>query len=181
MHDDGFRIPDRVFHVFSWLVLLGTWAVLIYFYHDLPARVPIHFGFSGQPDGFADRSIWSVFGIGIIQLAITLLLLLVYRYPTYANIPGSLLLPMLPDGLRQMVIRLIRHMIVMISLLVNLTFATVSLMMISSAFGLAIRGLNWLLLVLLGWVILLATVYSIWMFRLTKAAIKQAHPNLPTI
>ena len=52
-----------------WTLALGLAAVAVWLWPDVPARVPVHFGADGQPDRWADRSVWSWFGLPLVALA----------------------------------------------------------------------------------------------------------------
>ena len=52
-----------------WVLALGLLAWAVWLWPDVPARVPVHFGFDGQPDRWADRSVWSWFGLPLVGLA----------------------------------------------------------------------------------------------------------------
>jgi uncharacterized membrane protein len=42
-------------------------------YHQLPASIPVHFGPNAVPDGWVDKSYWSVFLIPLLLLCWSLL------------------------------------------------------------------------------------------------------------
>lgn len=66
------------------IVLAGATAVNVALYPTLPNRIPVHFDVSGAPDAWAAKSVWSVFGILIVGVAVVVLLngltLLATRY-----------------------------------------------------------------------------------------------------
>jgi hypothetical protein len=64
------------------LLLCGSLAT---HWHDLPDRVPVHFGLTGQPDGFGSKTILLVLPAAAIVLY--LVLTVVTRYPAYFNFP----------------------------------------------------------------------------------------------
>ena len=53
--------------MWSLAVALVAWAAWLW--PDVPARVPVHFGLDGQPARWADRSVWSWFGLPLVGLA----------------------------------------------------------------------------------------------------------------
>lgn len=67
---------SKLFHLlFPFIVMAIPWIYLAFVWKDLPAIVPIHFGISGNPDCFAERStiilapvIFTVLGVGIYFL-----------------------------------------------------------------------------------------------------------------
>lgn len=59
---------------FAPYLILGAAALYVAMhYSELPERVPVHYGVSGQPDRWQPRSTRSVFGIFVIGAAVTLL------------------------------------------------------------------------------------------------------------
>ncbi len=56
-----------------WVLALGLLAWAAWLWPDVPARVPVHFGPNGQPDAWADRSVWSWFGVPLVGLALAAL------------------------------------------------------------------------------------------------------------
>ncbi len=53
------------------LPLAGTATLLGVRWHSLPERFPIHWGMGGQPDGWATRSVGSIFGPLLVSVALT--------------------------------------------------------------------------------------------------------------
>jgi len=52
------------------LLPAGTAALLALRWQTIPARFPIHWGISGQPNGWAERSFGSVFGLLLLTVAL---------------------------------------------------------------------------------------------------------------
>lgn len=165
-----FRVPDRVFAWLSALVMLMTWALVIWAYPDLPERIPSHFGANGQPDGYSNKSFFSVAFPAILQLLLNGLFFWIYRRPQYASIPSTVLISLMPEPLRGNLFRLIRHMVVVMAVLINLLFAHISLATIGVAFQVT-TGLNgWLVGGLIGLLLSYSIFYSVWMYRLVKSS-----------
>ena len=55
--------------VLMWTLALALVAWAAWLWPDVPARVPVHFGLDGTPDRWADRSVWSWFGLPLVGLA----------------------------------------------------------------------------------------------------------------
>ena len=81
---------------FSWkwaapaIGLVGvTLLIGIVTYPGLPDRIPIHFGADGKADSYADKNIWSSFGIVLVQVATLLVVFAASstRLRRYANGP----------------------------------------------------------------------------------------------
>lgn len=56
------------------IVLAVATAVNVALYPTLPDPVPVHFNIAGEPDGWAAKSVWSVFGVLMIGAAVVVLL-----------------------------------------------------------------------------------------------------------
>jgi uncharacterized membrane protein len=70
------------------IAILLAILIIVYFWAVLPDRIPIHFGFSGQPDAWGDKMmIWLLPTVAAI---IFVTLAAVSRYPhTFNYSPGS--------------------------------------------------------------------------------------------
>ena len=62
------------FRVVMWTLAVGLVAGAGWLWPDVPARVPTHFGFDGEPDAWAERSLWSWFGLPAIGLLVAALI-----------------------------------------------------------------------------------------------------------
>ncbi|MGL5062797.1 MAG: DUF1648 domain-containing protein [Microcoleus sp.] len=67
------------------IAILVSVAIIIRFWAVLPDRIPIHFGFSGQPDNWGDKlTIWIMPAVAAIMFVV---LAAVSRYPHTFNYP----------------------------------------------------------------------------------------------
>jgi uncharacterized membrane protein len=66
--------PPMIWPALAVLVLAVATAIDVALYPSLPDPVAVHFSASGAPDGFATKSVWSVFGVLIIGAAVVVLL-----------------------------------------------------------------------------------------------------------
>ncbi len=71
--------------VLAGLGLLLLCASLATHWHDLPSRVPVHFGLTGHPDGFGSKNVLLLLPATAILLYLALIV--VARYPAYFNFP----------------------------------------------------------------------------------------------
>lgn len=69
-----YRHPPIIWPALAVIVLAAAAAVDVALYPTLPDPIPVHFDVAGRPDGFAAKSVWSVFGILIIGAAVVVLL-----------------------------------------------------------------------------------------------------------
>lgn len=61
------------------IALVGPFLMLVYFYPQLPERIPIHWNWKGEVDGWAHKSFTSVFVVPVMTLYMQGLLFLVKR------------------------------------------------------------------------------------------------------
>jgi uncharacterized membrane protein len=66
--------PPIVWPALAAIVLTIAAAVDVALYPTLPDPLPVHFNFAGEPDNWAAKSVWSVFGILMIGAAVVVLL-----------------------------------------------------------------------------------------------------------
>lgn len=104
-------LEGTVFEVVSVLLLIVMWAVIIRFMRDLPETIPVHFGFTGEPDGYGSKS--SLWALGIVGTVAVVVMLVCAYFPRSVN------LPVRRENPRQMAlsVRLVRILSVMIALL----------------------------------------------------------------
>lgn len=67
--------PNRIWFLVALGLVVAELIYLALLYPSLPQQVPVHFNLWGRADGWADKSIWSVFGL---TLALPALLALVW-------------------------------------------------------------------------------------------------------
>ncbi|MCU1423260.1 MAG: hypothetical protein JWN36_2911 [Microbacteriaceae bacterium] len=70
----AYHHPPFVWPALAAIVLAAATAVNVALYPTLPDPFPVHYDVSGQPDGWAAKSVWSVFGVLIIGAAVVILL-----------------------------------------------------------------------------------------------------------
>lgn len=173
---EPWRVPDRVFWGLAVVVAVLTWSVLIWMYPSLPARIPTHFGWSGLPDAYHTKTVWTVFLPGLCQLGLMGLLIWAYRHPEYSHLPTSLTLKLIPEPWQQRITMLVRHLLVMVTVVVNLILAYLTLLTITTSFGQLVGPSPWWIIGLTGFLVALIIVYTVWLARW----IRQAKRSLPT-
>jgi uncharacterized membrane protein len=153
-------------------ILAAEFALSIYFYEILPATIPTHFGISGTPDAYSTKSIWMVFLVPIIQIAIYLLFVLIYRYPQYSNWPTTLILQTVEKTKREKIYDVLRSMMAWTLVIISLLFGYIQYAIIATANGRANGVLNYVMFGMLGVMLLLIVVVNIRMYRTVKNLIK---------
>jgi uncharacterized membrane protein len=74
---------DYVMEVLSIAGLLALVGLSVYFYNDLPDRIPTHFGPDGQPDRIGDKSsLWFLPALGLLLFG---LMTFINRMPHHFN------------------------------------------------------------------------------------------------
>jgi uncharacterized membrane protein len=154
-------IMSVVLIVFSFIYALLAW-------NDLPSRIPIHFNFSGEPDAWGNKNIFSLFFPFIMQIIFTPLMLFLYFKPQYMSMPTSLLLTTLPEKQKTTAFGLIRNVAVFTLLWLNLIFAFISYMIVSGAKEEALPYQGWILLFLVAVMLFWLVWYNIYIYRIIK-------------
>ncbi|MBI5466628.1 MAG: DUF1648 domain-containing protein [Candidatus Kerfeldbacteria bacterium] len=173
MRVEPFRIPDKIFAGLAVGVMVLTWAVAWWIFPDLPARIPTHFGITGQPDGFGPASWWNVFMPAVVQLALGLLFWWLYRHPQYSNLPSTIAITLVPEPYRVMLYRLIQHFLVVTLVIINLMMAHITIAIIGVAIG-SLTGLNpWLIGGLVLLLLTVVAVYSVWLYRIATRGARE--------
>jgi uncharacterized membrane protein len=70
----SYHHPPIIWPALAAIVLAVATAFNVALYPTLPDPVPVHFNIAGEPDGWAAKSVWSVFGLLIIGAAVVILL-----------------------------------------------------------------------------------------------------------
>lgn len=161
----GWRVSDRVFVWLSWGVVLLTLLMLCIAYPALPTRIPSHFNAFGAVDASTQKSWWSVFFPVILQGVLSVLLYWLSRHPEYSNLPTSLPLRAVPEPAQSFIRRLLAHLLVMTNLITNLILAYIALAVVRVGLGETERLNAWVVFGLVGLLIALLSVYSIWIAR----------------
>lgn len=138
MLNNGGRMKKE-WHKYA-LIFAGSLAILslgisIYFWPELPSTIPTHFGFNGQPDSWADKSIFYAFMIPFLQLVLFLGFIFLYSKPQYSDMPTTLLLMAMPEDKKEHAFDLIRTMLVIVTLWMGALFTYLNYGINASAMG----------------------------------------------
>lgn len=155
------HVPNHVFLTLAWIIAGATLVFAIIQYPLLPNQIADHFGTDGTPDSFAAKSLGLFFLPVIFQFVLTVLFTILYRHPRYANIPGTLILDLLPPEPREQMYWLVQHMLVLTGVLMNALFAYLTIGIATTSLGDA-QGLNPAMLYLLvGLLLFVSMAYAI--------------------
>ena len=76
---------DHFYNGLSWIGLIAMIALPLYYYNQLPEKVPIHFNPKGDVDGWgASSTIWIISGVGVLLF---LFLNFIEKIPHQFNYP----------------------------------------------------------------------------------------------
>lgn len=123
------------------VLLLALFAGSAWAYPRLPARIPIHFGFSGQPDAWESRSFWSWFMLPIIAAALALGLQVVSawsaRHPELWNVPEKRRFLALDAAARAPIVAKLREFVAFVGVVATALLGVVQIAVYQAATGAA--------------------------------------------
>lgn len=138
----------------------------------LPNIIPVHFGFNGQADSWAEKSLLYVFFIPVLQLFMITLFAFLYKKPQYSNMPSTMWLMSLGKKERDHAFGLMRNMqtgvIFIISILFTYLSFAINLSAVDGSFTLSPLIMIFMIICLLAW----STYWSVVIYRITKKDIK---------
>jgi len=150
-----------------------SWVVAVMYWDKLPSVIPVHFGFNGNPDSWAEKSLFYVLMLPVIQTIMLAVFAFIYQKPQYSNIPTTMWLTALDDKSKKEAYILIRNMNVGVLVIVSILLTYMTYGMNYSALNTEL-GLNpYILLtvvaIMLVWIIYWAIVIN----KSIKVAIKR--------
>ncbi|HST58559.1 MAG TPA: DUF1648 domain-containing protein [Longimicrobium sp.] len=111
------------------ILVLALFAASAWAYPRLPERIPIHFGFSGQPDAWAGRSIASWFLLPAITAALALMMHAISMYgasnPHLWNLPDKRRFLALPRAEQAPILARMQRFIAMIAVVLTLLLGSI--------------------------------------------------------
>ena len=153
------------------ILAIASWAIAFYYWDKLPAVIPIHFGVSGAADGWADKSVWQVSFLPLIQTAMLALFVFVYTRPQYSNIPSTMWLMALNDKQQQQAYDLIRTMNAGVSVFTGLLFTYITFSMNYSAISFNQNLSSPVILAVVGLMLVWVAYWTIKIYKITKKQI----------
>ena len=165
------KLKHRILLVIAVLMALASWVIVIYFWDKLPSTIPVHFGISGQADDWANKSLFYVFLIPLVQTIILGFSIFLYYKPQYSDMPTTLWLMTLDKKHREHAFELIRTMLVGISLWVGLLMTYITYGMNISALDSDSRLSPIILTVIIVSMLLWLIYWSIKVYKPKKTAI----------
>lgn len=159
-------------------ILIASWVIGARYYTLLPDRIPIHYDLSGQANGWASKSFWSVFIVPLAQTFLALLFALLSRYPQYSNIPTTIALEALQPEVRECVYAVVRKMLSLICAAVNAFMLILYAQMLRAAVDPQPQlDTRWLIILTIG-LALLITISTVRAFRAMRRIVKAAQDHV---
>jgi len=122
-----------------WLVvihlalMLCLWLLPLMMYQDLPDTVAIHFDAHGEPDSYAAKTSWSLWGLPLVGAGLGLMFLVIIRFPRAMNHPRQREVAQLPEHLRPQVYAILIQMMLVVALVVDVLFLVIEYGIFASA------------------------------------------------
>lgn len=165
------KLKFKITFAIATILAVASWVIAVYYWDKLPSVIPIHFGISGAADGWADKSIFQVFLLPLLQAMILLLFVFIYYRPQYSNIPTTMWLAALDDKNKARAYELIRTLHAGVLLIVGTMFTYLTYSMNASALVKG-RGLSSpFLFLIIGLMLIWIVYWTVRVYRATKAAI----------
>jgi len=114
-------------------LLFFIWVISVAAYGALPEKIPVHFGFSGQPDAWAQKSIHTFFLLPAINVVMVVMLIWIRSFPRLYNFPQKNEVRSWPEEKRQPVYDFLGDMTLAIALILNIMFCVIQTMIIEAA------------------------------------------------
>lgn len=164
------KTKHKILVIVAILMALASWVIAVYYWVKLPNNIPKHFGFNGQPDGWAAKSIFSVFLLPAIQTVMQAGFIFLYYKPQYSDMPTTMWLMTIDKKNREHAFSLIRTMLVGTSLWIGALFTYLTYGINISAIN-ENSGLNsWAMGVLVGGMLIWLAFWTVRVYKATKLA-----------
>jgi len=147
----------------GWLLVILNFMVLLVFFSELPEKVPVHFNFKGETDGFGDKS--KIWGLPIMGALIYLLMHVIVTKlkPWYFNYPVKVTEKNAPKLYAMSI-----EMMVLLNFCIALMFLFISTQVIVPSVGFEGVSFGWFIVPLLALITFLPFWYIYRMFKIPK-------------
>ena len=159
------HVPDRIFLSLSVLAWMATLVFTIWAWPQLPSTVPQHIDIHGQVDSRTAKTIFSVFGVSMVNILLGLGIAFSYLHPEYTNLPTDRRWRSFPEPLRSQVTMGVRHLLAMTCTWATLLLCCVQLDLISLGLGSADPRLTIVLFGIVGLMLFSIGAYTILLTR----------------
>jgi len=165
------KTKHKIIFAVAGLMALASWIIAIYYWSKLPAVIPTHFGISGAADGWADKSIFSVFLLPALNTVMLAMFIFLYHKPQYSDMPTTMWLTTLDDKQKDHAFSLIRSMMAGMSIWIGVLFLYITYGSNVSAIDSGYKLSTWFMLVLIGAMLIWLAFWAIKVYRTTKEAV----------
>ncbi|NTW61412.1 DUF1648 domain-containing protein [Candidatus Saccharibacteria bacterium] len=158
--------------VFGLFLAFISWMTAAYYWDKLPSVIPVHFGVDGQPNSWADKTVFYVFLIPVLQSLMLAGFAFLYDRPQYTNMPSTLWLTTLSKKNREQAFGLIRSMLTGTLLFISIIFTYITYMMNAAAMDSSIGLSPFVMIVLVAGMLIWIGVWTVKVYKVTKQVIK---------
>ena len=167
------KLKHKIYFAIAAILALASWGIAIYSWGRLPDTIPVHFGFNGQADSWADKTIYYVFLVPFIQSLILGLFVFLYRKPQYSDIPTSMWLMTLVKKQRDNAFSLIRIMLAGMSIWLGVLLTYITYSMNASSFNADSSLASWVIVAVVVLMLIWLSFWSVKVYKVTKKAAQQ--------
>ncbi|HPF31004.1 MAG TPA: DUF1648 domain-containing protein [Candidatus Saccharibacteria bacterium] len=161
----------KILFVIAVLLAIISWIIAIFYWDSLPDIIPIHFGISGQADGWANKSVFQVFMVPFIQLLMTVGFIFIYYKPQYSDMPTTMWLITLEKKHQDHAFKLIRIMIAGMSVWIGIMFTYLTYAMNQSAIKPEYDLSTPIMMSIIGFMLIWLIFWTVRVYKTTKKAI----------
>jgi len=155
------------------LLALTSLAIAIIYWGKLPDVIPTHFGVSGKPDDWQDKSYFWAFLLPGLQALMSAGFIFLYWKPQYSDMPTTLWLMTMEKHKQEHAFELIRTMLVGTGLWVGVLLTYMVYAMNQSALNEGLGMNPWLLLLVVAGMLIWLAWWTVKVYRATKVAMEK--------
>jgi uncharacterized membrane protein len=163
----------KIIFFIAFILAVISWMTAADYWDKVPAVIPVHFGISGQPNSWADKSLFYVFLIPSLQTLFLAAFAFLYHRPQYSNIPTTMWLMALGKKQRDNAFDLIRTMLTGTTLFIGVLFTYITYEMNVSALDSKLGLSPWVMLTLIGLMIIWLAYWTVKVYKATKKAVSK--------
>lgn len=160
-------------YILAGLLTFLSWVVVFVYWDKLPDIIPVHFGFNGQADAWAEKTWFYVLFLPVIQTIVLGLFLLLYYKPQFTNIPSTMWLATLSKDHREVAYGMLRDMNTGICCWTSMIFTYVTSSMNTAALNEEMVASVPLLIALISGMIIWIVYWAITIYRCVKKITKK--------
>jgi len=154
-------ITDKIIEALAGLLLFVMWFWIAYYYPDLPSRIPTHFNFAGEANGFGDKI--DIFILPVSATLVYLVTTILNKFPHKFNYPVAL-----TEENKEKIYYLGTKMLRMLKFLTVLTMSVVAIANVNIAKNKEGAFPNIVLLILIGSIFISVAYFIAKMFMVSN-------------